>query len=73
MHVIDKIFKIDKSEKSTIRLCNDCGGTGKVFCNEFGSGPSDMVQCKTCYGTGRVKIIRAECDVIVPFDFDLPD
>jgi hypothetical protein len=46
-------------------------GTGKVFSNEFGDGASDMVYCSLCDSTGRIKTIRAECEIVVPFNFEI--
>lgn len=44
---------------TTVSGCNNCQGTGQVFERNRYSGEMSLVQCKTCYGRG--KIIQTPC------------
>jgi len=63
------VRKLLKDKRKEIELCPECGGDGKVIDDSWGSGASDMINCNTCDGTGRTRIVKMECDVRVPHNW----
>ena len=62
------------SESEEVNLCGSCNGKGWYWSDlEFGDYPGDerKICCSSCAGTGRVKTVNVNADIVVPLDWKL--
>ena len=70
---ISVVYKV-LAESEKVDLCGRCDGNGWYWSDlEFGDYPGDekKICCDSCGGTGRVKTVNVNADIVVPFDWKL--